>query len=209
MKAEGAETGTGPRHHLQRALWHRLGVARGGRGPGACGQPASQEHRGQSRSIQAAARVQLARRPRGGARGPETPERGASAGREGPSAASSVASAQSGAGAPGCSGAAGLGARGAGAGSAAVLGSGHPLAGKPGCEARGRAPGGGLRGEPSGRTGSPISPSAHTSAVPSPNTGARARPDPHRDPGLQPAPCREGRPGRPYLGGPLPLLVSY
>lgn len=46
--------GTGPRSHLQPALWHRHGQARAelGGGRGARGQPASQEDAGQSRAAQ-------------------------------------------------------------------------------------------------------------------------------------------------------------
>lgn len=72
MKVKGTEMGTCSRSHLRRALWHQHGLAR----EGSWGQPASQEHRGQSCATPPGARVQLARWPRGGAGGPSTsPER--------------------------------------------------------------------------------------------------------------------------------------
>ena len=54
MRVKGAEVGTCPRPHLHPHLhlWHRHGVAGVAGGPGACGHPASQETRGQSRAAQ-------------------------------------------------------------------------------------------------------------------------------------------------------------
>lgn len=134
MKVEEAEMGTSPRHHLQRTLGHQRRVARDGRWPGRARRD-SPLRRSIWREPRSPARVQLARWPRSGARGPQTRELGPLRGgrdpalhvlgrlcperHEGPPPPAPRARGRY--------------------GSVAILRTGHPLVGRPRWDAGGRA----------------------------------------------------------------------